>query len=62
MKKRVPSLDELSREEKVRRYRTAAKVMHLLAAKSPLSSVYYLSRAIEYEKLAEEEEERVGVS
>lgn len=62
MKKRVPSLDELSPQEKVRMYRTAAKVMHLLAAKSPLSSVYYLSRAIEYERLAEDEEKRVEAS
>jgi hypothetical protein len=56
----VVDLDALPREERIRRYRVAAKVMRIFAAKVLFRCEYYLARAIEYDRLADEEEKRVG--
>lgn len=55
---RIPTVDvnSLPCEERLRRYRTAAKVMRIFAIKIPIRAEYYLLRALEFDRLAEEEE------
>lgn len=58
---RTPTVDfsSLPREERIRRYRVAAKIMRAFAAKIPVRAEHYLLRALEFEACAEEEEKCV---
>jgi hypothetical protein len=52
----VVDIDGLSPGERARRFRIAAKVMRIFALKIPIRCEYYLLRAMEFDRLAEEEE------